>query len=140
MAHFSGEELGTRGSGYYVNKQPIVPLDSTVAVINMDGIGGVDRDNPSGSSDYLYLVVNDSLSAELKQISEKVNTSLDFNINLVKGGNWFSDHKSFESQLVPFIYFSTGLTEHYHKPSEACWIVSTRTHPSPSEGRWLVIG
>ena len=35
---FSGEELGLLGSAYYV-KQPIYPLSTTLAMINLDMVG-----------------------------------------------------------------------------------------------------
>jgi len=36
---FSGEEEGLIGSNYYVN-HPVVPVANTVAMINLDMVGG----------------------------------------------------------------------------------------------------
>lgn len=37
---FSGEEMGLAGSRYYVEADPVVPLNETMAVLNLDIVGG----------------------------------------------------------------------------------------------------
>jgi len=81
--HNSAEEIGLWGSYYYVNN-PIISLENTVAVINMDGVGGYDPKNPSGSRNYVYMVVQDSTSKELLIKNEQLNKELGINLNLVR--------------------------------------------------------
>lgn len=121
FAFFSGEEIGIVGSYHYVMDSPVFPLESVVADINLDGVAGVDKNNPSGKENYVYVLQNDSTSAHLGEKTKALNSSLGINLNIVKPANpgrFASDSRPFEYMLVPTIYFSTGLTEHYHKVSD----------------------
>lgn len=115
--HAGAEEPGTRGSSFYINN-PIVPLGQIVAVINMDGVAGTDKPNESISSNYVYLLKNDSTSLPLAEVAHQVNKSSNINLKIQTPENprvFNSDNKPFEYELIPALYFSTGLTEHYHK-------------------------
>jgi hypothetical protein len=68
----SAEEKGTLGSFYYVNNEPLIPLDKTVADINMDGVGGIDLKHPTGSKNYIYISGHAGLSDELVDINKRV--------------------------------------------------------------------
>jgi hypothetical protein len=117
--NFSAEEKGTLGSAHYALREPLVPLDKTVAEINMDGVGGVDAKHPAGSRNYIYIVGAGDLSRELIEMNRRVKELTNINLELTDGPSTFgSDHQNFQAQLVPFIYYSTGLTEHYHQPSD----------------------
>jgi hypothetical protein len=116
--NFSGEERGLLGSGFYTSTEPLVPEEKVAAAINMDGVGGIDRKHPTGSKNYIYIVGNKELSQELIEINRRVKEATNVNLELTDGPNFPSDQLSFEAHLIPFIYYSTGLTEHYHKPSD----------------------
>ncbi|MGA9994435.1 MAG: M28 family peptidase [Pyrinomonadaceae bacterium] len=112
--NFSGEEKGILGSGYYTHQEPLVPLEKTVAEINMDGVGGIDLKHPTKSRNYIYIVGAGNLSQEMIATNKRVNEMTNIKLDLTDGPNFGSDHLNFESEMIPFIYYSTGLTEHYH--------------------------
>jgi hypothetical protein len=43
---------------------------------------------------------------------------MEINLELTEGKRFHSDDYNFETQLVPYIYFSTGYTDHYHRVSD----------------------
>ncbi len=117
--NFSGEEKGILGSGYYAHREPLIPLEKTVADINMDGVGGIDSKHPTSSRNYIYIVGAENLSQEIIDANKRVNEATNIKLELTAGPSTFgSDHQNFQTQLIPFIYYSTGLTEHYHRPSD----------------------
>ncbi|MGB7926239.1 MAG: M28 family peptidase [Pyrinomonadaceae bacterium] len=116
--NFSGEERGLVGSSYYTDTAPVVPLEQTVADINMDGVAGFDPKHPSRSRNYIYMVGSKSLSDELLDINRRLNDLTGVKLELNDSDSFPSDQVNFERQLVPYLYYSTGLTEHYHKPTD----------------------
>lgn len=114
----SGEEKGILGSANYLNGGPTVPLGQIVADINMDGVAGFDLKHPTKSKNYIYIGGAAGLSDDLVALNQRVKETVGSTIELTDQ-NFPSDSVSFESQLIPYIYFSTGLTEHYHKVSDA---------------------
>ena len=116
--NFSGEEKGLLGSFHYANKEPLVPLEKTVADINMDGVGGIDLKHPTKSRNYIYINGDKNLSGELIDINKRIKAVTGSTIELTDGPGFGSDDKNFQAQHIPFIYYSTGLTEHYHTPGD----------------------
>ncbi len=123
FVNFTGEEHGRLGSLYYVQRAPLMPLKNTVAVINMDGIGGREVNAGSGSSSYIYVTGNYPDAKDLLAINSVKNTAASINLDIISGEGrpFFSDHQSFESIHIPYLYYSTGLTEHYHKVSDEAY-------------------
>jgi hypothetical protein len=115
--NFSGEEKGTIGSSYYANTAPVVPLEQTVADINMDGIGGFDPNHPTKSKNYIYIVGEKPLSDELQDINKRLNALTGIKLDLTDA-SFPSDQTSFASNMVPYLYYSTGYIEHYHQPGD----------------------
>ena len=115
--NFSGEERGLLGSTYY-SEFPVIPWERTVANINMDGVGGIDVKHPTGSKNYIYVIGRDDLSKELIDSTKLLNSTLKTNLELTFGKRFNSDQQSFEVQLIPYIYYSTGLTEKYHQVTD----------------------
>jgi hypothetical protein len=106
---FTGEERGLVGSKYYV-RSPLFPIDSTVAMVNMDMVGRL-RDNEltvygTGSGDFLDKIV------------ERANQRQQFKLFKVPTGYGPSDHQSFYEAGVPVLFFFTGLHNDYHRPSD----------------------
>ncbi|MBK7708091.1 MAG: M28 family peptidase [Acidobacteria bacterium] len=116
FANFTAEETGLLGSFYYTNVDPRIPLEKTVANVNMDGVGGTDLKNPTGSRDYVYITGARNLSEELIEINGRIKTVTGSTLNLTDGASFgfASDDRHFRGQLIPYIYYSTGRTEYYH--------------------------
>lgn len=114
----SGEEKGILGSAFYTDMQPIIPLESIAAVINMDGIGGLDAAHAKTNPNYIYIIGKKETSSELMEMSKRLNQLTGTNLLLDESQNFPSDQLNFEKLFVPHIYYSTGLTEHYHKVSD----------------------
>ncbi|HEY2971819.1 MAG TPA: M28 family peptidase [Pyrinomonadaceae bacterium] len=116
--NFTGEEKGLLGSDHYAMHQPVVPWEKVVAEINMDGVGGLDPNHPTHSRNYVYTLGTEALSRELIETTKRINRSMEINLELTEGKRFHSDDYNFETQLVPYIYFSTGYTDHYHRVSD----------------------
>ncbi len=106
---FTAEEEGTLGSAHYV-KNPVFPLDKTIAMINMDMIGRMKEDKLT-----IYGVGTSPIWNEL---IEKLNSEFKFNLNLIKDGYGPSDHAQFYSKGIPVLHFFTGIHSDYHKPGD----------------------
>lgn len=107
---FSGEELGLLGSAHYT-RNPIIPLEKTVAMLNMDMIGRL-RD------DQLSVIGADS-SPAWRPLLEELNAEAGFNLSTgggaIGGG---SDHASFLARRIPVLFFFTGMHREYHTPAD----------------------
>lgn len=123
--HVTGEEKGLLGSRYYTDFEPVVPLEETVANLNIDMIGRIDPDY-QGSRNYLYLIGSDKLSTELHDLSEEVNRKyanieFDYKYNDENDPNRFyyrSDHYNFAKNNIPIIFYFNGTHADYHRPSD----------------------
>jgi hypothetical protein len=120
FVNFTGEEKGILGSSFYTYNAPVVPLDKTVANINLDGVGGIDAAHPTKSKNYIYLASAEKLSDELLEINRQAHKLTGSRLELSDGnGKGFSsDNQGFQNLLIPFLYYSTGRTEHYHQLSD----------------------
>ncbi|HET6973608.1 MAG TPA: M20/M25/M40 family metallo-hydrolase [Pyrinomonadaceae bacterium] len=105
---FGGEEEGLLGSNYYVN-HPLMPLDKTVAMINMDMIGRM--------KDRKLVIGGVGTAKEWRQL---INTGSNgaFELTMNEDGYGPSDHSSFYSKQIPVLFFWTGTHNDYHKPSD----------------------
>src|SRR5699024_5418442 len=119
--HVTGEEEGLWGSRFYT-EHPIFSLKNTVANLNTDMIGRVDkshRENPN----YIYLIGSDRLSSTLDSIVNRQNRTytkldLDYTYNAENDPNRFyyrSDHYNFAKHGIPVIFFFNGVHADYHK-------------------------
>ena len=111
---FTGEERGLLGSKYYV-RHPRFPLESTVAMVNLDMVGRL-QDNDltvygTGSSDVMDGIVEQANAAMVARGGE-------FNLFKVPTGYGPSDHQSFYEARIPVLFFFTGLHNDYHRPSD----------------------
>lgn len=122
--HLTAEEIGKRGSEFYV-KNPVFPLENTIANLNIDMIGRVD-DEHKENKNYMYLIGSDRLSKELHYLSEKVNKSyfnidLDYRYNAETDKNQYytrSDHYNFASNGIPVIFYFNGEHKDYHRATD----------------------
>jgi hypothetical protein len=120
----SGEEKGLLGSEYYTSN-PVIPLQNTVANLNIDMIGRVDVAHQE-TPEYVYVIGSDRLSTELHQINEEANAAytqliLDYKYNADDDPNRFyyrSDHYNFAKYQIPIIFYFNGVHDDYHQPSD----------------------
>jgi aminopeptidase YwaD len=106
---FTGEELGTLGSTYYVN-HPFLPLDRTVVMVNLDMIGRLDRKALS--------VYGTGTSPEWPALLAKENADSSFALLQIQDGYGPSDQSVFYAKDLPVLFFFTGTHGDYHKPSD----------------------
>jgi len=105
---FGAEEVGLLGSAH-VTKFPPVPMDSVVAMLNLDMVGGLAEDR---------LLIGGAETAPLwKELLPALNSD---SLNLVFDDEGFgsSDHQSYYLKDKPVLFFFTGSHEHYHRPSD----------------------
>ena len=122
--HLTAEEVGLQGSRYYT-ENPAFPLENTVANLNIDMIGRVDRYHEN-NPEYVYLIGADRLSTELHYISEAVNnefTKLNLNYkyneeNELNRYYYRSDHYNFAKHNIPVIFYFNGEHEDYHQVTD----------------------
>jgi len=119
----SGEEKGLFGSDFYT-KNPVFPLDKTMADLNIDMIGR--KDTVQNDDNYIYLIGSDKESKDLHILNEQINNEyvgfrLDYTYNSLTDPNQFfyrSDHYNFAKHNIPVIFYFGGLHEDYHKPTD----------------------
>jgi hypothetical protein len=113
---FSGEERGLLGSRHYCNKQPLFPLSTTVAMVNLDMVGRLRPDAKTGKDQ--LLLEGTGTSATFDDLVESLNRKYGFALSKKKGGTGPSDHDSFCRQKVPVLFFWTNYHKDYHRPSD----------------------
>jgi Peptidase family M28 len=107
---FSGEELGMLGSFHYVN-YPAVPLDKTIAMINLDMVGRLENNKLTS----MGASKSPTLAKTLDKIVKRHNLTLD-------EMPWvypISDHAGFYAHRIPEAFLMTwsGWGE-YHQPTD----------------------
>lgn len=108
---FAGEELGLLGSVHYVN-HPTVPLDRTVAMLNLDMVGrAAGRIFVSGLDTAPELTGD--VNAAAADLPLKVSVTGE---GSAVGGS--SDNTSFLLRQIPSIFFFSGLHADYHRPTD----------------------
>ena len=121
--HVTGEEKGLFGSEYYADMEPLVPLENTVADLNIDMIGRYDPERGFETTDYVYIIGGDLISQDISDWNATVNdvTGTDIllsdRFNSPDDPNQFfrrSDHWNFGKHQIPFIFYFTGTHEDYH--------------------------
>jgi hypothetical protein len=106
---FSGEELGLLGSAYYV-RQPIYPLASTLAMVNLDMVGRLRNGR---------LIVYGARSAkEFPALLDSLNWYAGFDLKAQGDGYGPSDQSSFYAAKRPVLHVFTDLHEDYHRTTD----------------------
>ncbi len=109
FANFAGEELGLLGSAEWV-KNPTLPLDKAVAMLNMDMIGRI-------KDDKVY-IGGLGTGTTFQPILDQAESNSTFKYENSPGGYSSSDHTSFATKRIPVLFFFSGLHSDYHKPSD----------------------
>jgi peptidase M28-like protein/PDZ domain-containing protein len=109
FAHFSGEEKGLLGSKHYV-ESPALPLESTVAMVNIDMIG---------RSRERYLFVGGlGTSPGWPAIVARAGESEKLALETAEGGRAPSDNTPFYEKGIPCLFLFTNIHEDYHGPGD----------------------
>ncbi len=105
---FTGEERGLWGSAHYVSA-PLLPLDGTVAMLNLDMVGRV--------RDGLLTVLGTGTAEEWEAILERANARIDAPLDLRFNSDGFgaSDHTSFYARGIPVLHFFSNTHPEYHR-------------------------
>lgn len=106
---FTGEERGLLGSSHYV-KQPLIPLERTYAMFNMDMIGRL--------TDNKLIVTGTGTAEPFAGWVDALNEDFEFQLTKDPSGFGPSDHASFYSQKIPVLTVFTGTHNDYHRPSD----------------------
>jgi peptidase M28-like protein/PDZ domain-containing protein/PA domain-containing protein len=109
FADFAGEELGLLGSAEWV-KEPTLPIDKAVAMINMDMIGRI--------KDEKVYIGGTGTGATFKSLLDEEKGKSPFHFDYSVSGYGASDHTSFVGKQIPVLFFFSGLHSDYHKPSD----------------------
>ncbi len=114
---FTGEEQYFRGS-YHYSKNPIVPLDQTVAMVNLDMIGR------SENRMVQYIAFSNDLISNGKTVLSNFDLSPSFSDNT----QFFSsDHTVFLGKRIPSVYVHTGLHLQVHRPDDEWQLLNYET-------------
>jgi hypothetical protein len=106
---FSGEEEGVLGSAYYA-EHPLIPMDSTLAMLNFDMVGRMRNGR--------LLALGSRTATEWQALLDSVNTGPHLDVRASGDGWGPSDHASFFAKHRPVLHFFTDLHEDYHRPSD----------------------
>jgi len=106
---FTGEERGLLGSAAYV-RSPAFPLESTVAMINLDMVGRLKDDK--------LTVFGTDTSKEWNSVIDKGAEKQSLQIIKKPEGFGPSDHSSFYAKQIPVLHLFTGTHAEYHRPND----------------------
>ncbi len=124
---FDAEERGLLGSFYYVN-HPLIPLNQTVANLNMDMIGRDENSptwntTPDQNTNDLNLsgtLYDPELKAVIEAQDKNIGLRLDYKTDTDDRESWFarSDHYPFAQKSIPMVLFNTGEHADYHTEND----------------------
>ncbi len=106
---FAGEEMGLLGSSEYV-RHPVVPLDRTILMVNLDMVGRL-RDGK------LYVSGVDS-GTGLRPVVEGAARGLPLAPEIRGEPFAPSDHPAFDAARRPVLFLFTGPHADYHRPGD----------------------
>jgi hypothetical protein len=130
----SGEEVGLFGSKFY-SDNPVIPLNQTVAVINLDMVGRTKTPEDTGSvmGDEISVLSGDSigviggLQSKIlmdinKQTLLQMNMEGDYTYNDPDHPEMYfyrSDQINFVRHDIPALFYSTGTHKDYHQVTDS---------------------
>ncbi len=149
----SGEEIGLLGSEYY-SENPLIPLDQTVADLNLDMIGRVRTARDTGTiyGERVSVLGMDSIaligghqSSDLMDIHNRMTAELGMHTDLSLNDpdhpyRYFyrSDHFHFAKHDIPILFYSTGIHVDYHKVTDNYDLINFQKLEKVSELAFLV--
>lgn len=159
FALWTGEEEGLLGSRYYA-QNPAFPIEKTVGYLNYDMIsrpydaetlGRTMRAyNVPGAEEIVkkvrapwFVSVNLTEGTPFADIAREMNQyvglDLAFRFNALGVGGGGSDHASFASVKVPYVYYMAAMTADYHQTSDSVEKVSGELIAKISQHGFLTI-
>jgi hypothetical protein len=106
---FTGEEWGFWGSSHYVN-HPLVPLENTMAMVNLDMVGRLRNDK---------LTINSvGTGTGFEPLLDAINGPYHFALTKVPGASGRSDQAAFYAKKIPNLHLFTGKHPDYHSPTD----------------------
>ncbi len=109
IVFFSAEEVGAVGSEQFLRNPPI-PTDSIIAMINLDTVGRLEQDK---------LIVFGAYSAkEMEDLIRNCARQCGIEPFLRKETYGASDQNPFYARGIPSLHFFTGAHEDYHSPDD----------------------
>jgi hypothetical protein len=112
---FSAEELGLIGSRRYV-QDPLVPLQQTVGMLNLDMVGRLRKDR--------LTIYGTGTAAEWDAWIPPAAATRELTILPRPGGYGPSDHATFYERGIPVLHFFTGFHAEYHRPGDDAPLVN----------------
>jgi len=110
LVAFSGEELGTLGSSYFVQHAVPQPIDSLYAMLNLDMVGRLRNAR--------LLAFGAATAREFPALLDSLNTPPRFDLRASGDGWGPSDHAVFFATRHPVLHFFTDLHEDYHRSTD----------------------
>lgn len=159
FALWTGEEKGLLGSRYYA-QNPAYPIAKTVGYLNYDMISRpYDADTLArtmrqygvpGAEELVkkvrapwFVSVNLTEGTPFADIAREMNQyvglDLAFRFNALGVGSGGSDHASFASVKVPFVYYMAAMTGDYHQTSDSVEKVSGELIAKISQHGFLTV-
>lgn len=124
---FGAEEEGMLGSQCYVH-HPLVPLDQTVAMLNMDCIGrngadsfrGIHNPNLEEEGKDRLMVFYSAQAPDLEMINVQANAGIDLTLDVDPNVTFTSssDHAVFHRARIPVTFYFSGFHPDYHQPTD----------------------
>jgi hypothetical protein len=115
---FAGEEKGLFGSEYYA-RHPLLPLNGTVAMLNMDMVG-------MNGEDTLFLIGAEG-SPDIARIAREEDARVGFVlVDQKEPMGTGSDHMSFMKRNIPDLFFTSGLEGVFHTVNDRPELIETR--------------
>lgn len=106
---FTAEEIGLVGSAKYV-KEPVFPLESTIAMLNLDMVGRMQNSK--------LTVFGTGTSPWWEEVVPQHTKELSLDLSSKPEGFGPSDHSSFYGKKIPVLHFFTGTHGDYHRPTD----------------------
>ena len=110
LVAFSGEELGTLGSSYFVQHPRPEPIDSLYAMLNLDMVGRMRNAR--------LLALGAATAKEFPALLDSLNSPPRFDLRASGDGWGPSDHAVFFATRHPVLHFFTDLHEDYHRSTD----------------------
>lgn len=110
LVAFSGEELGTLGSSFFVQHPMPQPIDSLYAMLNMDMVGRMRSAR--------LLALGAATAREFPALLDSLNTPARFDLRASGDGWGPSDHAVFFATRRPVLHFFTDLHDDYHRSTD----------------------
>jgi membrane-associated protease RseP (regulator of RpoE activity) len=110
LVAFSGEELGTLGSSFFVQHPVPQPVDSIYAMLNLDMVGRLRSAR--------LLALGAATAREFPALLDSLNTPPRFDLRASGDGWGPSDHAVFFAARRPVLHFFTDLHADYHTSTD----------------------